>query len=111
MEPVRGFELEAADFDDMQRLWMGARHLRGQRLSQVAAGGRVHARFLEHARRQRRRRGLAFRSSNCDHAALQPSGREFDLADHRHARASSRLHRFLIWRHARTQNDQIRASE
>ena len=111
MERVDRFELEAARFDDVQRLGCRVADLRAQRRADIAADGHFEPGSREHPSGQRRRRRFAFGSRDGDHAALQPAGGELDLRDHRHTAIARRDDRRLFERHAGTEHDQVGAGE
>ena len=100
-------ELKAARLDDVERLGRRLVDLRAERRADVSADRHLEARRLEDSPRQHRRRRLAFRPGDRDHAPLQPPRRQLDLRDHRHAAIARRLQRRLLERHAWTQDHQI----
>ena len=111
VECVDLLELEAARLDDVERVGRRRRHLRAERRADVAADGHLESRRLEHPARQGRRRRLALRAGDRDHAAAEPPRRELDLGDDRHAALARRLHHGRVRRHARAEDDEIRARE
>ena len=100
-------QLKTAHLDHMQRLGRGGVHLCADWLADVAAHRYRESRLLQHSTRQRRRRRFSLRACNRDHAASQPSEREFHFADHRNARRSRSGYRGQFGWNARAQHNQF----
>ena len=111
MEGVGRLELEAAGFDDMQRVGCGRGHVRAERHADVAAHQHRVARGLEHLADERRGRRLPLRAGDGDEAALQPTRGQLQFADDRHTSRAGSCQFGQLGRHAGARHDQIHRRE
>ena len=102
-----GLELKAADLDGVDRLGRRVFDLRRERHADVAAHEHSLAVRRNHSSKQRRRRGLPFRSRHRDHATAKPSRCELHFSDDFHSARASRDQTRLVWRHSRARDDEI----
>jgi hypothetical protein len=111
VECLRRFELKAADLDDMKRLGARVLDLRRQRRAEVAACRDVEAALAQHPCGERRRRRLALRSRDRNHAPREPARCQLDLSHDRHTGRASGHDRGMVGWHAWTRDDEIGTGE
>ena len=107
VERLGRLELEAADFDDVDRLVGRRVHLRRKRVADVPGHGRRQPSRREHPADQRRGRGLPLRAGDRDDPAAQQARRQLDLAGDRNLRAAGPRQDRLAQRHSRAEHDQV----